>query len=158
MSSKWLPTPPRGVVPLGRGVVWAGGYRVGAANSFGQRLIEDDRFQAGGPTTVRGFESRSLGPIDPILGVPLGGKGVLIINQEIRFPVFWRLRGVGFFDAGNAFAEPSDISFAELRSSAGAGVRLELPFGLLRVDWAKAIGPRVGEDPWQLIVSLGHAF
>lgn len=145
-------------VSLGKGIVWAGGYRAGAANSFGQRLVEDDRFQAGGPSSVRGFSTGSLGPIDPILGVPIGGKGVLVFNQEIRFPIYWRFRGVGFYDAGNAFEEPSDISLAKLRSSVGAGLRVELPFGLLRFDWAWPLDPREGEDPWQFIFSLGHAF
>ena len=88
---------------LGRDTVWAAGYRAGAIDSFGQTLLEDDRFQAGGPNSVRGFEQGALGPRDPLTNEPLGGAGVLIFNQEIRFPIVWRLRGVGFYDTGNAF-------------------------------------------------------
>jgi outer membrane protein assembly complex protein YaeT len=145
-------------VPVGRAMIWASGYRLGVADSFGQRLAEDDRFQAGGPSSVRGFAQGSLGPLDPLLGVPLGGSGVLVLNQELRFPLFWKLRGVGFWDAGNAFATPSDISLADLRHSAGAGVRVELPFGLLRFDWAGVIDRKENEDPWRFVFSLGHAF
>ena len=83
---------------------------------------------------------------------------MLIFNQEIRFPIHWRFRGVGFYDAGNAFEELSDMSLAKLRSSVGAGLRVELPFGLLRFDWAWPLDPREGDDPWQFIFSLGHAF
>jgi len=143
-------------VPLREGVVWASGYRVGAANSFGQRLDSNDGFRAGGPNSVRGFEQDSLGPID-IVGSK-GGGGLAVFNQEIRFPLWWRLRGVGFYDAGNAFEAASDIRLSELRQSVGAGLRLELPFGLIRLDWAAAVNPRPGEKPWRLLFSLGDAF
>ena len=138
-------------VGLGRHLVWAGGYRVGAIDNLGQTLLRDDRFQAGGANSVRGFELDSLGP-------PLGGEGVLIFNQEIRFPVFWKLHGVGFYDAGNVFAKPSDIRLSELRQNVGAGLRLVLPFGLIRFDWARILDVREGEDPWRFVFSLGHAF
>ena len=138
-------------VGLGRHLVWAGGYRIGAIDNLGQTLLRDDRFQAGGANSVRGFQLDSLGP-------PLGGEGVLIFNQEIRFPVFWKLRGVGFYDAGNVFAKPSDIRISKLRQNIGAGVRLVLPFGLIRFDWARVLDVREGEDPWRFVFSLGHAF
>ncbi len=145
-------------IPIGRNVVWASGYRVGAANSFGQRLVGDDRFQAGGPNSVRGFEQNTLGPVDPILLRPLGGASVLIFNQEVRFPLLWRLSGAGFYDAGNVFETASDLSLTDLRQSAGLGVRFELPFGLLRLDWARVLDRREGEKRSRFIFSLGHAF
>jgi outer membrane protein assembly complex protein YaeT len=143
-------------VPLRGGLVWASGYRVGVAHSFGQRLDIQDGFRAGGPNSVRGFEQDSLGPSD-IIG-PFGGGGLAVFNQEIRIPLFWRIRGVGFYDAGNAFESASDMRFSELRQTFGAGLRLDVPFGLLRLDWAAAIDPRPGEDRWRLIFSLGEAF
>ncbi len=142
-------------VPLSEGVVWASGYRAGAANSFGQRLDKDDGFRAGGPNSVRGFEQDSLGPVDI---VEKGGGGLVVFNQEIRFPLWLRLRGVGFYDAGNAFETASDIRLSELRQSVGAGLRFELPFGLIRLDWAAVVNPRPGEKPWRLLFSLGDAF
>ena len=145
-------------VPLGHGVIWAAGYRAGVINSFGQRLRETDRFRAGGPNSVRGFELGSLGPIDELVPAKLGGSGILVFNQEIRFPIAWRLRGVGFYDAGNIYALASDIRLSDLRHSAGAGLRLELPFGLLRLDWAGVLDGQEDEDPWRFIFSLGHAF
>ena len=87
-----------------------------------------------------------------------GGGGVAVFNQEIRFPLWWRFRGVAFYDAGNAFETASDISFSDLRQSAGAGLRFELPFGLVRLDWAAVIDPLPGETPWRLLFSLGDAF
>ncbi len=145
-------------VPLGANVVWASGFRFGAVDSFGERLAETNRFQAGGPNSVRGFAQGSLGPIDPIVLIRLGGSGLLVLNQEMRFPLFWKLRGVGFWDAGNAFETFSDMRLSNLRNSAGAGVRLELPFGLIRFDWAWVLDRKPGEDPWRFVFSLGHAF
>jgi outer membrane protein assembly complex protein YaeT len=143
-------------VPLRGGLVWASGYRLGVAHSFGQRLDIQDGFRAGGPNSVRGFEQDSLGPSD-FIG-EFGGGGLAVFNQEIRVPLFWRIRGVGFYDAGNAFESASDLRLSELRQSVGAGLRLDVPFGLLRLDWAAAIDPRPGEDRWRLIFSLGEAF
>lgn len=145
-------------VPLGGNVVWASGFRFGAADSFGQRLAETDRFQAGGSNSVRGFAQGSLGPFDPVVLLPLGGSGLLILNQEMRFPLFSKLGGVAFWDAGNAFENVSDMRLSDLRQSAGAGLRFELPFGLLRFDLAHVLDRREGEHPWRLIFSLGHAF
>lgn len=145
-------------VPLGGGVVWASGYRFGVTNDFGDRLLEDDRFQAGGPSSVRGFAQGTLGPVDPVLEIPIGGAGTLIMNQEIRFPIFWRLRGVGFYDTGNVFEQPSDIRLSDLRHSLGVGLRVELPFGLFRFDWARVLDPRDGDDLSRFVFSLGHAF
>jgi len=142
-------------VPLGRSIVWASGYRVGAANSFGEPLRPEDGFRAGGPNSVRGFEQDALGPIDI---VPLGGGGLAVFNQEIRFPLGWRFRGAGFYDAGNAFENASDIRLSELRQNVGVGLRLELPFGLIRLDWAAVVNPRPDEKAWRLIFSLGDAF
>ncbi len=131
-------------VSLREDVAWASGYRVGAANSFGQRLDENDGFRAGGPNSVRGFEQDSLGPAD-IVG-QIGGGGVVVFNQEIRFPLWWRLRGVGFYDAGNAFETASDIRLSELRQRVGAGLRFELPFGLIRLGLCRRREPAAGRD------------
>ena len=145
-------------VRIGPGWIWASSYRAGAANSFERRLLESDRFQAGGPNSVRGFEQGTLGPDDPILERPIGGAAVLVFNQELRFPITRRLQGVGFYDAGNAFENARDMSLRDLRHSAGLGARIILPFGLLRFDWARILDLQPDETPWRFVFSLGHAF
>jgi outer membrane protein insertion porin family len=141
---------------LPRGVVWAGGYRLGLANAFDQRLTLDDGFRAGGPNSVRAFAQDSLGPVDE-LG-PKGGAGLLVVNQELRFPLHRRLQGVSFYDVGNAFDKASDIDLSELRHTAGVGFRIVLPFGLMRFDFARVLDLKEGERPWRFVFSLGHAF
>ena len=143
-------------VPLGEDTVWASGFRLGAT-AFDQVLIEEDRFKAGGSASVRGFAQETLGPRSPE-GIPVGGGGLLVLNQEVRFPIYRWLRGAGFYDAGNVFPTTSDISFADLRHNVGAGLRLEVPFGVFRFDVARVLSPRPDEDPWRFIFTLGNVF
>ena len=66
------------------------------------------RFFAGGARTVRGVPEDSLGGLD-FIGEPIGGRGLLTLNQEMRFPVYRWLRGVVFVDMGNVFPEVSGV-------------------------------------------------
>ena len=81
------------------GVVLATAARLGLATGFGGDLIPTERFHAGGGNTVRGYAQDSLGPVG-FFGEPTGGNALLVLNQEVRFPLLWILRGVGFVDAG----------------------------------------------------------
>ena len=145
-------------VSLGHNLVWAASYRLGIADAFDQFLPPDDRFTAGGVDSVRGFAQDSLGPEDPITDTAIGGEGIAVFNQELRFPIFRWFHGGAFFDAGNVYLNASDFNPFDLRYSAGAGIRLVLPFGLLRFDWARAFDRRPEEKAYQYWFSFGHAF
>ena len=119
-------------VPI-RGVVLASRAQVG--KTFGQdALFPDDRFRAGGATTVRGYSEEGLGPRDSN-GLPTGGEGLLIFNQEIRFPMFRWVNGVAFADAGNVIDKDQAFQFGDLKFGYGVGLRFNTPVGLLRVDY-----------------------
>jgi outer membrane protein assembly complex protein YaeT len=143
--------------PLGRGVVFATSGRLGLAAGYGQELIRSERFFAGGGNSVRGFIEETLGPAD-VFGDPAGGNALLVFNEEIRFPIVWRFRGVGFFDAGNVFATPGDLGFGTLRAGTGVGLRVQTPFALLRVDLGTPLGARPGEARTRWFFSIGQAF
>jgi outer membrane protein assembly factor BamA len=121
----------------------------------GQDLIPSLRFFAGGSRTVRGVDEDSLGETD-FFGDPIGGKVLLVLNQEARFPVYRWLRGVGFVDVGNVWAEPP-VKLGDMTASAGVGVRLWTPFGILRADFAKTLtsGP---EGSGRVTFGIGQAF
>jgi outer membrane protein assembly factor BamA len=115
-------------VPLGR-LVLASRAVVGYA--FGADPLQfEDRFRAGGATSVRGYGEESLGPREN--GVPRGGDRLMILNQEARFPVYRWLNGVAFVDAGNIFAKGE--TWTGLKMGYGIGIRLDTPVGLLRGD------------------------
>ena len=144
-------------VPLGDRVVLASGARLGVTPGDDPFLLLENRFQAGGASTVRGFPQWSLGPqIDE--DTSLGGQASAVFNVELRFPMFGRWYGGVFYDAGNVWALSKDMNLGNLRHSAGFGIRYMLPFGPVRLDWGFVLDPLEGEDRSRLHFSLGHAF
>jgi outer membrane protein assembly factor BamA len=74
-----------------------------------------ERLYGGGGTSLRGFALNQAGPRDSITGFPVGGEAMLILNQELRFPmklpiVGTRLGGAFFYDGGNVYSKLSHIS------------------------------------------------
>jgi outer membrane protein assembly factor BamA len=64
------------------------------------------------------------------------------------------VRGVGFIDAGNVFATPSQLSLRSLPVSPGVGLRLMTPFGILRMDYGK----RWSGEPGRWTFGIGQIF
>ncbi len=163
------------------GGVLAMRFLVGAATPYGGSLARgpdgvpyDDRFFAGGATTVRGYDHNSLGPqvadqdeldrlnytSDVLLpdNPARGGNYLLLSNVEWRFPLpllrRFKLSSVLFCDGGNVWARLSDLRWRafrltsdpgdpndpgstkvwDYRYSWGTGLRLDTPFGPVRVD------------------------
>lgn len=113
-------------------IVLATAGRIGLATSP-ENIDFDNRFFAGGGTTVRGYSEDSLGP--RVGGQPTGGGALLILNQEVRFPIHRWFGGVAFVDAGNVWATKSELSISDLRFGYGLGLRVNTPFVVLRVDY-----------------------
>jgi outer membrane protein assembly factor BamA len=143
--------------PFGRTVL-ASAARVGLAVPLGgQQLIPSERFFAGGARTVRGAAEESLGPRN-FLGDPAGGGSLVVLNQEVRFPIFKWVRGVAFIDAGNVFPSASDIELGTLKSSLGVGLRLATPFALIRVDFGRLMSPGPTDRSGRWTFGIGQAF
>jgi outer membrane protein assembly complex protein YaeT len=139
-------------------LVYATGVRVGLGTGLGgQEIPLSERFFAGGSTTIRGFPQNSLGPTTGGIVFP-GGNAMLVLNNELRFPVWKHLDGVGFVDVGNIYRHVSDFSLSDLRSAAGFGLRVRTPWFLLRLDYGFNIDRRAGESMGRLFFSIGQAF
>lgn len=130
-----------------------------AEGTEGKALPIDERFFVGGINTVRGFEPRSLGPEDEN-GNIIGGDKQLIFNVEYLFPLIKDagLRGVVFFDAGNAFGDDERYEVSKLRTGAGYGVRWYSPIGPLRLEWGYNLDPKPGEKRSRWEFSIGTFF
>ena len=104
-------------------LIYAGALRLGLTTAFeGGSVISPERFFAGGGTTMRGFEQDMLGPTETLEDGtvrPTGGEALFLFNNEIRFPIFGILHGVGFVDIGNVYQRISDFDFT-MRKSAGS--------------------------------------
>ena len=141
-----------------KGIVVASAARFGFARTFGDEvLIPSERFFAGGANSVRGYREDDLGERS-IFGDAEGGSALVVLNGELRFPVYRWIKGVGFIDLGNVYPNVGAISFADLQIGTGAGARLDTPFGLIRVDFGIPANPRSFDPRWRIYVGLGHAF
>jgi outer membrane protein insertion porin family len=114
------------------------------------------RYFPGGINSVRGFKNRSLGPKDAN-GNEYGGSKELVNNLEIIFPIISSagLRGVVFYDIGEAFDDDKSIALGELRHAYGAGIRWNSPLGPIRVEFGFPIDREDGEDAMVTLFSFG---
>jgi len=131
--------------------------RLGLARGFGGRVPETERFYAGGSNTLRGFEQNAVGPIGPAR-IPTGGEALLVLNNEVRVPLFRIVDGVGFVDIGNVFDRFSDFDITDLRETAGVGIRVRTPWFLVRGDYGVVLDQRPGERRSRFYFSIGQAF
>jgi len=139
-------------------LVLASAARYGIVEPLGgQVLVPSLRFFVGGARTVRGVAEDSLGGLD-FSGNPIGGRGLMTLNQEVRFPVYKWLRGVVFVDAGNVFPDGAGFRLNDLVGSTGFGARLVTPFALFRVDYGRTIWNRPVADSGLWIFGIGQTF
>ena len=138
----------------------ASAARVGLAGTFeGQDLVPNERFFAGGATTVRGYREDDLGPRSLIGDNEAGGgRALLILNAELRFPIYRWVRGVGFVDLGNVYPTVGDMSLTDLQAGVGAGLRFNTPVGVIRLDLGAPANPRAFDPGVKVYFGLGHAF
>ena len=154
--------------PIGRDVVFSWRLRGGVifaptvdvATQSGNFVPPEQRFYAGGPNDVRGFERNELGPVvyvvpkgeadsaagqgrainpDSVTVAATGGNTLAVGNVELRVPspVFSsRLRLAMFVDAGGVWQRGGEISTAVIRVTPGIGLRLGTPLGPARLDVA----------------------
>ncbi|TCS71132.1 Beta-barrel assembly machine subunit BamA [Sulfuritortus calidifontis] len=142
---------------------------IGYGGGYGGKPMPFFRnFFAGGNTSVRGFDSGTLGPKD-YLGNAIGGDKRLVGNAELFFPLPGSgkdrsLRMSAFMDIGAAFGpydtqgRYSEISFSDLRYSAGIGVTWQSPFGPLKFSLAKPINAKEDDKTQVFQFQMGSVF
>ncbi len=149
--------------PLSRDVVLSWRLRGGlilsptldVGSASGAFVPPDQRFYAGGPNDVRGFERNELGPIiyvvptagidgntvvaDSVRVAATGGNTFVLGNVEVRVPspIFSsRLRFAAFVDAGGVWQRQGPQSGRVVRVTPGVGIRIATPLGPARLDVA----------------------
>lgn len=117
-----------------------------------------EKFFLGGIRTLRGFENREVSPTDEN-GNFIGGEKMGYFNFEYLFPIVkdLGLKGVLFYDTGNAWADDEEY-FSDMRSSVGAGIRWQSPMGPLRFEWGYNLSPRDNEKQSIFEFTIGRAF
>lgn len=132
-----------------------GGYLRGYA---GREAPIYERFFLGGINTIRGFDTRTISPKDPVTGDLIGGETMMVANTEFLFPLVkgQKMRGLVFFDVGNTYT--GKVDFADVRLSAGTGIRWYSPVGPLRLELGINLNPRDGESRTQWDFTIGSTF
>lgn len=131
----------------------------GLVNGYSGRPVPFfQNFYLGGPNSVRGYRTYSLGPQDST-GTPLGGTRKVQANAELFFPVPGledqkSIRGSVFFDSGWVYDGRYLPQFGDLRKSVGLGFSWFSPLGPLRFSWAFPIGakPQDSTEPFQFTI------
>jgi outer membrane protein insertion porin family len=160
-------------------VVLKANLEIGLIQTENQLIFEN--YYMGGFNTIRGYFLRSISPVArvgsaddpsaPLVEFRTGGNKQVIANVELEFPIFEAvgIRGVLFFDAGNAYGADENFFYLGngptaflqtlrcggvrcwdphtalpfgLFSSVGAGVRWLSPLGPLRFEWGVPLTPR----------------
>ncbi len=134
------------VAHLAGGYIWCYGNSLLAPNT--------ELFYVGGANTIRAFSVRGIGPGDiKSFGnaatdyLMRNGSVKLLANLELRQHLFGNLHGALFLDAGNVWntadgsngkLQLKDI-FRETALGTGVGIRYDLSFLVLRLDWGLAL-------------------
>jgi outer membrane protein insertion porin family len=93
-----------------------------------------ERLYLGGANNLRGFPFREVGPQDRT-GEPIGGQSMARFTVEWTFPIIEQARGALFYDSGFVNADSWKFDFSHLASDIGAGIRINLPIGPMRLDY-----------------------
>ena len=117
---------------------------LGYANGLGgQTLPFYKNFYAGGIGSVRGYQTASLGPVDPLYpDTYLGGTSKAVFNAELLMPLPGFDKSVRFgpfFDAGNVFTSNYTVGKEKLAMSAGLTAAWISPLGPLKFSYGQPI-------------------
>jgi translocation and assembly module TamA len=130
----------------------------GIAEGAGElSLPPDQRFYAGGTSTIRGYGYQLVGPVFPQTDIPVGGTAITAGGLEFRQRFYSSWGAVAFVDAGQVSASLKPLH-SDVRVGAGAGMRYYTPIGPIRFDIAVPVSRRPGEDSFEVYIGLGQAF
>jgi outer membrane protein insertion porin family len=125
------------------------------------RIPVPERFFAGGSNSFRGERIDQLGPKDPLTNMPVGGKAMVLLNLEMRFPLFQSLpdlAGAVFYDIGQVFSKRKDFSLFNFQGAVGVGLRYRTPLGPFRFDLGWNVDdPKKKGRPFAFI-TIGNVF
>jgi outer membrane protein insertion porin family len=154
--------------PIGKRYTLMLNGEIGIGNGLaGKPLPFFKNFYAGGNSSVRGFETSTLGPKDAN-DDSIGGDQRIVGNAEFFFPFPGlkddQFRMSAFLDAGATFG-PFDaqgrfgsFAFDDLRYSAGLAVLWVSPLGPLKFSLAQPLVSKDGDKEEIFQFALGNSF
>ena len=126
-------------------------------NWGGNRVPIFERLFLGGANNLRGFNYRQVGPKD-INGEPIGGSSSAYGTAEVSVPVIEKVRVSAFYDIGTVGASSFDVG-GNVYTDVGIGLRLFLPIGPIRIDYAiPQQGDQFTGDSGRFQFNMGYKF
>jgi outer membrane protein assembly factor BamA len=149
----------RGYTTPGKFFTYAFRTKVGWVEEFGSssQVPYFERFFAGGTGTIRGYKGKHVGPQDD-QNFPLGGDLLWVNNFEVRFPIYKKISGAYFLDAGNLWVRPNKFNFGDLKCGTGFGLRFATKWGVARLDYGIRLTHEKDEPPSRIHASFGIPF
>uniref|UniRef100_Q3ATD9 Outer membrane protein assembly factor BamA n=1 Tax=Chlorobium chlorochromatii (strain CaD3) TaxID=340177 RepID=Q3ATD9_CHLCH len=167
-------------IPVTKNLVWNISTQHGVLSTFSETdyIPYTDYFYMGGsgmsslPTTpLRGYEDRSIGTklgasstTDTSL---YAGKVYSKFSTELRYPLTLSqsvsVYALTFVEGGNLWQKTSEVNFADLKKSAGFGLRLYLPIiGQIGLDYGYGFDavesePEKTKQGWSFLFSFGNS-
>jgi outer membrane protein insertion porin family len=152
--------------PLSDTLTFRAKGELGYGNGYGRTdgLPFYKYFYAGGSTSVRGYQSHSLGPRDALTSDPIGGNKSILANMELLFPMpgssqdTKSMRLSVFADSGMVFGPDQNFSTQELRYSYGMAFNWFSPVGPLSFSYAIPFRNRPEDKLERFQFTLGVPF
>ena len=100
-----------------------------------------EKFYLGGSNTLRAWKPLQFMTYQTEYGstLPLGKTSKMLTNWEVRFPLFWKLGMVLFYDGGQISDSFQTVQWKDLQWNRGVGITINLPFAPIRVDYGESI-------------------
>lgn len=117
-------------------------------------LSSDDVLKLGGNSTMRGFYTNELLPIDQ-KDEMAEGKFYMYMRNELRVKLITDLYLIGFCDIGNLWEEVTNVGEGDLfRYASGGGLLYASPIGSITAQAGFNLKPHEGENTWTIHVFL----
>ena len=135
---------------------------LGIATGYGSEALPFyKRYFGGGSGSVRGFKSKTLGPVYAN-GKPKGGEFSILASANIISPIPFiddseNMRMSVFVDVGNVY-ENISLDLGELRMSTGVAFAYMSPIGAIGIYTALPLLKKSGDVTEDFAVSLGTGF
>jgi len=137
--------------------IFAGRYKIGKIIGWDSSNWDDpqfDLFYLGGSSSLRGWDMMQF-KIDEDTGNPLGDFFRIILNWEVRFPIFWIVGGEVFIDGGMLSDKLNQDELKYFLWNGGFGITIATPLTPLRMDFAL---PFDGTDTWKIQMGANYIF
>lgn len=132
--------------------------RVGHIDPYGANhtIAEDQLFYLGGTASVRGFDENRF--MVDTQDDPVGGRSSIIGSLEARIDLGARFETALFYDIGRLSQADTPEDTADVRASAGVGLRYITPVGAVGLVYGFKLDRRSGEPPGRFHFSIGYTF